>query len=292
MINSEVIDNGTDVHSKSTTQWVKWIIIGIALLLVFLQWSFDTVDREQLIYEVPKWAQFDLLESHWTYFYLHLFTIVPVFLLSFDKNVHFYKKWKYLLPPTLIVGAIFIAWDVVFTAREVWGFNHDYLSGIFLMGLPLEEILFFVTVPYACVFVYECLNFYIKPDLIKPFEQGISLALIVLFMSIGLWKFWNMYTSTTFLLAGLFLLYHLLFLDGTYRGRFYLAFFVIWAPFLLVNGVLTGGFTEAPIVIYNPAEFFGVRIGSVPIDDSVYNFLMLFAIVTGFEYLRKKPKML
>ncbi|MEO0341630.1 MAG: hypothetical protein AAF242_20780, partial [Bacteroidota bacterium] len=62
MLNSEVIDNGTIVHSKSTTQWSKRIIIAVACLLVLLQWGFDTVNRDQLIYEVPKWTQLDFLE--------------------------------------------------------------------------------------------------------------------------------------------------------------------------------------------------------------------------------------
>ena len=267
---------------------MRWGLVALALVIVSLQWGLDTVNKGQLLLEVPKWTQWSFLESHWTYFYLHLFTIIPVLALSFDKNVHFYKKWKYLFPATVIVGLIFIAWDVVFTAREVWGFNHDYLSGIFILGLPIEEILFFVTVPYACVFVYECLNFYVKKDILAPLEKFLTPTFVLLFLAIGCWKFWHMYTATTFLLAGLFLLYHYLYLDGSYRSRFYLSFLVIWAPFLLVNGVLTGGFTQAPVVIYNPAEYFGLRVGSVPIDDSVYNFLMLFSIVTLFEYWRKK----
>ncbi len=274
-------------RNKSLT-FGKMTLALLPLLLVGFQWATDTVLPDQLLTTVPVWMQLPWLESKWTYFYLHLFTFIPVFCLSFDKKVHYYTSWKKLAPAVTIIALIFILWDVVFTARGVWGFNEDYLSGFFFLGLPIEEWLFFFTVPFACVFVYECLNAYIKKDLLAKAEKWITPSLIAFFIIIGFWKFWHMYTATTFVLAGGFLLFHYLFLDGSYRSRFYFSFLIISIPFLLVNGVLTGGFTEVPVVQYNPAEYFGVRIGSVPVDDSAYNFLMLFSIVTIFEHWRKE----
>lgn len=265
----------------------KVLLVVLVLAAVAAQWSLDTVLPNQLVVEVPIWSKLTWLESSWTYFYLHLIAFVPVFILSFDRKVHYYRSWRSLFPAVVLVAAIFIIWDVTFTARGVWGFNEDYLSGLFFLGLPVEEWLFFFTVPFACVFVYECLNVYIEQDLLAKAEKWITPGLIVLFLAIGIWKYWQMYTATTFLLSGGFLLFHYFFLDASYRSRFYLAFIVICIPFLLINGVLTGGFTELPVVLYNPDEYFGIRVGSVPIDDSVYNFLMLLSIVTIFERLRK-----
>ncbi len=266
----------------------QWILVVFPLLLVGFIWLTDPIKPDNLLLDVPQVKLLPWLETRWTYFYLHLFTFVPVFALSFDKNVHYYKEWKYLLPAIAIMGAIFIAWDVFFTVQGVWDFNHTYLTEIFLFRLPVEEWLFFFTVPFACVFIYECLNFYIKKDLLAPVERTLTISMIVVFLLIGFWYWDHIYTSTTFLLTGFFLLFHLLFLDGSYRSRFYLAYLVSLIPFLIVNGVLTGGYTQEPIVIYNPEEYLGVRITSVPADDSVYGFLLLFGTVTLFEKFRKK----
>jgi hypothetical protein len=38
------------------------------------------------------------------------------------------------------------------------------LVGIYFGGLPLEECLFFLTVPYASVFIYACLKAYFTTD--------------------------------------------------------------------------------------------------------------------------------
>lgn len=257
------------------------------VLLVGFQWVADQVAPGQLLREVPQVSHLGWLESSYTYLFLHLFTVVPVLALSFDRNVHYYRQWRYLWGPVLIVGGVFIAWDVVFTYREVWGFNHDYLSGLFALGLPVEEWLFFMTVPFACVFIYECLNFYVKTDILGPLDPILTPILIVAFLGIGLWHFFQMYTATTFLLTGGFLLYHYRFEAKDYRGRFYLAYLVTWIPFLLVNGVLTGGYTQEPVVIYNPDEYLGIRVTSIPLDDSVYNLLMLLGVVTLFERNRR-----
>ena len=169
----------------------------------------------------------------------------------------------------------------------MWGFNDHYFAGFIFLNLPVEEWLFFFTVPFACVFIYECLNFYIKPDLLVRIERPMTLALIVGFLAVGFLFWGRLYSSTTFLLAGFFTLYHSLFVDGTYRSRFYLSFLVSLLPFLLVNGVLTGGYTEQPVVIYNPEEYLGIRITSVPLDDAVYGFLLLFGVVTVYEFFKK-----
>lgn len=272
---------------KSKARVLKWGLAILPVVLVAFLWLTDLVLPDNLLYAVPVWKQLDWLESKYTYFLLHLFTFIPVFVLSFDKNVHYYKKWKHLFPAIAIVGGLFIAWDVFFAEQQVWGFNKTYLSGIFFWGLPIEEWLFFFTVPFACIFIYECLNFYIKKDLLASFERPITIGLSIVFLTIG-FTFWShLYTSTTFLLAGFLLLFHFLFLTGNYRSRFYLAYAVSWVPFLLVNGVLTGGFTKQPIVLYNPEEYLGIRIGSVPLDDSVYSFLLLFGTITLFEHFRK-----
>ena len=218
------------------------------------------------------------------YLYLNLFTIFFPFVLSFDKRVHFYTHWKYLFPAMVVNALIFILWDSYFTRLGVWGFNPDYLLGIYLFGLPLEEILFFVTVPYACVFIYETLNAYIKKDFLHAYGTSISVILVVLLVPLGLYFLPRLYTSVTFLFLSLVQVLHYLLLRNKIWGRFYVAYLVHLLPFLLVNGVLTA----IPIVWYNNAYNVGVRISTIPIEDTMYSMLMLLITITLYEYLKQK----
>ncbi len=273
------------LRSKKKWQWLFWVL---PVLLLAVQWSTDVVEDNQLLRTVPELSKLPWLETSFAYLYLHLFTFIPVFLLSFDKNVHYYRKWRYLLPAILPVAIVFILWDVYFTVKGVWGFNESYLLGLRILQLPLEEWLFFFTVPFACVFIYECLNYYIRRDWLAPLEPVLTPLLIVVFLLTGAFHWSQMYTATTFLLAGFFLLHHYIYVPGGYRSRFYLAYLVSWIPFLLVNGILTGSYTQEPIVLYNPEEYLGIRVTSIPLDDSVYSFLLLFGTVTLYEFFQKK----
>src|SRR5687768_9043401 len=117
------------------------------------------------------------LNPKYLYLTLDLLTIIFPLLFSFYSKANFSKKWKYLWPAVVLPGIIFIAWDEYFTRLGFWGFNEAYLSGLYIASLPLEEILFFICIPYACVFTYEALNYLISKDYFGPKQKNISIAL-------------------------------------------------------------------------------------------------------------------
>ena len=238
----------------------------------------------------PSARSLSVFETPWLYAILHVFSFFPVLVLSFDRRVHYYTYWRYLFPSIFIIGAAFIVWDAIFTDWQIWGFNPMYITGHEVFGLPFEEVLFFFTVPFACLFIYECLNAYVKRDLLGNHEKEITIGLIVGLSVLGFAFFDKIYTATTFFLTAGFLLWHLVFQPGVWRGRFYLAWLVSWIPFLLVDGALTGSFTVEPVVLYHPPEFSGWRILSIPIEDSIYSLLLLMSVTTIYEYLKKRHR--
>lgn len=218
------------------------------------------------------------------YLYLNIFTILFPLLLSFDKKVAFYKNWPALFPAILVNAVIFMVWDSWFTGLGVWGFNEEYLTGIYIANLPLEEVLFFITVPYACVFIYDVLNAYIDKDLLQPYARGIALILMLTLPLIAVFQMEKLYTSITFCALALLHLIHLRFFGTRHLGRFYLMYVVHLVPFLLVNGVLT----YLPIVWYNNSYNLGLRIVSIPVEDTMYSMLMLLLTISVYEGLRER----
>ena len=107
----------------------------------------------------------------YTYLLVNLCSIAIPLAFSFEGKLQFYKKWKALFPALLIPALLFIIWDSLFTAQGVWGFNEQYLTGIKLYNLPLEEVLFFFCIPYCCVFSYEVLNYFFKQDLLGKYAR-------------------------------------------------------------------------------------------------------------------------
>jgi lycopene cyclase domain-containing protein len=271
--------------SNSLLRW-KWPILLWPHVLVVLLWIFIPVTPQPLVHTVDKLILLPFLETEWAYALLHVFAFVPVFLLSFDRKVHYYTSWRYLFPAILIMGAFFIVWDAGKTLMGVWGFNERYITSGRLLYLPWEEWLFFLSVPFASMFIYECLNAYFPSDPLARYDRPITLGIIITCLLLGILTLDRTYSSTTFFLTGGFVLYHWLFFRNTYRSRFYRAFLVILIPFLLVDGVLTGGFLAEPIIVYNPAEFMNLRIVSIPVEDAVYGFLHLFGVCYWIEWWR------
>ncbi|HUH32752.1 MAG TPA: lycopene cyclase domain-containing protein, partial [Daejeonella sp.] len=183
------------------------------------------------------------------YLLINFLTILFPVLLSFDKRVQFHKQWKFIFPALIISGLVFLVWDYIFTVANVWSFNDGYVMGVYFLKLPIEEILFFFTVPFACIFIYECLNYYVKKDVLKRFATLIS-VIILCFSALMLVLFHDrVYTLVTFSLLGVLVLYAAFFKRKTWLSRFYLAYLVSLIPFFIVNGILT----SIPIVMYNNA---------------------------------------
>jgi lycopene cyclase domain-containing protein len=70
-------------------------------------------------------------------------------------------------------------------------------------------------------------------------------------------------------------------------SSFVFTFIVAIIPFLIVNGILTGSFTDAPVVWYNENHIIGMRIFTIPFEDLFYNYAMLLPLIAIFEYLKK-----
>ncbi|MCK9453069.1 MAG: lycopene cyclase domain-containing protein [Bacteroidales bacterium] len=221
------------------------------------------------------------------YLYIDLLTISGPFLLSFDKRVAFYKQWKYLFPAILLMAVVFIAKDVIFAASEIWGFNDTYLVGIRMLGLPIEEWSFFLVVPYAIVFIYACLVVYVKKDILASIHRPFFVVLSVLLIVVGMIYYDRLYTSVIFILTALLLLYNV-YKKQPWLSYFLLAYLVSLIPFLIVNGALTGYFTPEPIVWYDDSQNLGIRILTIPIEDSIYSLMMMLMTVQLMEWFKKK----
>ena len=100
----------------------------------------------------------------------------------------------------------------------------------------------------------------------------------------GIYNINKLYTGVTFLFLALFLSFQMLKLRPRYMGRFYFTFAVLVIPFLLINSVLTGAFTQEGVVWYNDTHNLGMRIGTIPIEDFFYAMLMILMTITIMEW--------
>ncbi len=219
-----------------------------------------------------------------TYLILNLFTFLPIIVFSFDKQLGFYRFWKYTLPGILGVYALFVIWDYYFTAWGVWQFNPAYVLDFRILGLPIEEHFFFLFTPFACLFIYEALGVYVKPDFLSRLSKPIALILIILMGLVAVSFTDRMYTLVNFGFGATVLLAAFIWMKKETLSLFWLAFLVHLVPFYIVNGILTSW----PVLIYNDIENLGIRIGNIPLEDHAYSLILFLTNLWAYNWFKDK----
>lgn len=222
------------------------------------------------------------------YFFLNIGSFLIPFLYSFEKRMKYSKRWKVIFPSLVITALFFIVWDIIFTKMGVWSFNPRYHSGIEFFGLPIEEWLFFICIPYASLFIHFSFQYFFpNVALSGSTVKWIYCILMVITIPIVAINYDRWYTFVNFSLF-ILVLTVAVFKFSEVLKTYFITFLIILIPFLLVNGILTGSFIEEPVVYYNDNENLGIRLGTIPIEDTGYAFTMLLMSLILMKIIEKK----
>lgn len=93
------------------------------------------------------------------YFIVLILTIAVPLIMSFSKEINFYKPIKRFLAALTFPFVLFVIIDAIAVKRDLWTFNKAYVTGIYFFGLPIEEILFFMVIPFSCIFTWETVKY-------------------------------------------------------------------------------------------------------------------------------------
>lgn len=226
----------------------------------------------------------------YTYLLVNFCTVIICFIFSFHPKIRFDRHFMAFLKASALVAIPFILGDAYFTKIGVWWFRDDYLIGIRLLGLPIEEWLFFICIPFSCIFTYFCLDKFFKLQWNATLERYFSILCILICLAVALLNQGRIYTFITFSTTAI-LLFALKFIARVnWIGKLALVYSILMIPFFLVNGMLTGTAISQPIVNYNPLNFMGIRIGTVPLEDAVYGYELIALNLFFFRYfINKEP---
>ncbi|SEH84264.1 lycopene cyclase domain-containing protein [Paenimyroides aquimaris] len=219
----------------------------------------------------------------YTYSLVLFFSVIICFIASFDRRILFNRHFGAFIKSAILVAIPFIAWDVWFTAKGVWWFNTDYTLGIALAGLPIEEWLFFICIPFSCVFTYFCFDKFFRWEWLSGLNNLIVFVSVIICSVMALVHFDKIYTLITATATITTLIYLHFVAKADWIGKASLVFTILMLGFFPVNGILTGTELETPIVNYNPGDFLGIRILTIPIEDAVYGYTQFLLVLYFFK---------
>lgn len=100
------------------------------------------------------------MNSQFEYGLVLLCCVAVPALLYLHPNYPLKGKMKIVFTSIFISAVPFIGWDVWATSLKHWSFNPLYHSNFFIFNLPLEEVLFFIAVPFCITFVWSLISRY------------------------------------------------------------------------------------------------------------------------------------
>lgn len=222
-----------------------------------------------------------------TYLTILFATIVVCFLFSFHPKLKFNRHFSAFLKGSFLVAIPFIAWDVWFTKLGVWWFDYSYTIGISWFELPVEEWLFFLCIPFSCVFTYFCFTKFFRFQFLLNRSSWVSYFFLIL-MAVSICCFYDrMYTLlTSIVLLGTFVFLQFI-VKANWLAKAVFIYVLLLFGFIPVNGILTGTGIDSPIVNYNPDEFLGIRLLTIPIEDWFYGLAQFLLNIYFFLYFAK-----
>ena len=197
------------------------------------------------------------------------------------------SNWRWVIRPNpralmyavFISAVFFILWDQLVTGY-FWSFNPRYISGFLIGKIPIEEVLFFITVPISCTFLWVNVRAKVKETHISmmPILCGIFILCITSYFSMIALK---IYTAAVCLaLCGTILLDAILQTRLWTKKSFIIFILVIVNVFTFIfNAYLTA----RPIVIYNALMKTNSMLFTIPIEDFIYGMSLIAFTVILYE---------
>ena len=218
-----------------------------------------------------------------TYLALNLFIIAVPLWYTLDQRTAYYRRLPALGLSIAVVSTCYLLWDILVTARGEWSFNSRYLTGVQILNIPLEEVLFFITVPYSCLFIYEVVLYATKSSSFR-LPVSVIIVTIVALGAASLAVYPQGYTAKALASCGFFLVIALLFDRPLIKSRQYWIWLAVcYVPFMIINTVLTA----LPVVEYNHTAIWALRVGTIPVEDFFYNYAMLSFYLLVYRSARK-----
>lgn len=225
----------------------------------------------------------------YTYLMIDFFSVLVPLIVSFHPASSLYKRWPVLLPVIASTAIVYCLWDSWFTRMGLWGFNPEFLIGHYIGNLPLEEVLFFICIPYACVFTFDSLGSITGNQKFSGRLSVFNYCFAGVLLGLALINPTKYYSVAAFVLLAALILF------ANYKKpfwllRFYIVYAILLVPFMIVNGLLTGTGLSAPVVWYNSIAILGPRLLTIPFEDIFYGMGLVLINVWLYEGLRKDKR--
>lgn len=210
---------------------------------------------------------------------------IPVAIISFLTPISRYRRYKPLLFSIGVVAPIYILWDELAVIYDTWSFDKYHVIGLYFFYLPLEEVAFFLVVPFSTLLIFEVLRAKIKGDFPKRIVTFVGLILSAFFIIFGLLYISKSYTSVASFFAAFSIITALILdRDLMVRKSLWLYIAISYIPFIFFDHIMV----SLPIFTYGKGSIIGIRIWGIPFEEFMYVFSLLLLYTVFYDFSRNR----
>ncbi|MCS6809299.1 MAG: lycopene cyclase domain-containing protein [Bacteroidota bacterium] len=216
------------------------------------------------------------------YLLFNLIVLAGPLAYSFERTLHFRQYWRAAFPSIAVSLVVYVLWDAAVTNRH-WYFNPAYMMDIRILKLPIEEWLFFVTVPYACLFVREALKLVVSNRMVQNLEFVRIGMFMLLPIGIAVFQIGKEYTGLVLIAFGIVAL-----LDRQLQTHTFLQTrtYIFLASVIGFTCIFNMYLTARPLLIYAAEYQLGCRIITIPVEDFGYGVTHIALCNVLYEYCK------
>jgi lycopene cyclase domain-containing protein len=96
--------------------------------------------------------------SHWHYLMVMAGCVLVTLPLELVLGARVWRRPRALLAALAPVVLVFVVWDLWGIYRGSWFYADEFITGLHLGPMPIEELVFFVVVPICGVLTYEAVG--------------------------------------------------------------------------------------------------------------------------------------
>lgn len=222
----------------------------------------------------------EILTCHLAYAEILLAIFVPVALISFLTPISRYRKYRPLIISIAVVAPVYIIWDQLAVIFGTWKFDSSHVIGIFFFHLPVEEVAFFLVVPFSTLLIFEVIRSHIREKISVRNMEIVSSIIIILLIMLGLFNISRSYTSIASFFAAASISIGIVFdrqLMTSVSLWIYIA--ISYIPFVFFDHLMV----TLPVFTYGKGAIIGLRIADIPVEEFLYVFSLLLSYAIVYD---------
>ncbi|MBS1646054.1 MAG: lycopene cyclase domain-containing protein [Bacteroidetes bacterium] len=217
-----------------------------------------------------------------TFLWVDMLYVAFLLVLFFAPKISFFKQIKFTFAPSILTTSFFITWNLLFTQYHVWDFNTQYILGIQLFKVPLEEILLLFCMPYISLWAYFIIKKHLRFERVQNAIFYFSWVLIAGLFILGFIYYNKLYTLVVCFSLGLCLMV-VTFRKQEILLHYFLSCAILLLLFFIPNAFLSGSFLNKTLLIYNKMQHLDVHILSLPVETFLYQMLLALCCIAIYE---------